>query len=575
MEKSAQEHDSLYQFFIPLTTKKAILFLSLIGFLVYFTILFNGFAWDDYTYIVNNSDIHMLNLLRLFGKSTFNQSGFYRPITAVYFAIIYHFFGLKPFYYHFFQLLLHILNACMLFFIFKRFFPKAMSFVFSLIFLIHPIQVESVAFISASLSELFFFFGISALLLSQKSHKQIYDILISILLLCSALSKETGILFYGIVLINAFFFEKRTIKSLTTYAATSLALYIFIRFSLAHVYLTSDTYIPLGHLTLLQRLVNIPAIFMYYIQTLFYPVTLSIDQLWTVPSLDATGFFIPLFIDCMFIVLLGLVGFFCFRKNKESCKVYFFFLLWFLSGMLLILQVFPLDLTVSDRWIYFPIVGLLGIIGIGFKNAPKPNNSLRYIGICLVSVILIFYAIRTIIRDSNWQSDFAINSHDEKITTNFDLENNLGVDYLAQGQCLQAKVHFAKSVMFSQNDVNLDNLALANACLKHYILAKIEFIKSIHAPSYLVDTSHKHFLALYINVINFFVLDGYSKEGLIYIKLAMNDYPHTSILYHYFAADEYLLGNKQYALIIEKKANSLPQTIGYIDAYSYVLKKHM
>ena len=85
--------------FIPLTNKKAISLIVIIGSIVYFNMLFNGFVWDDKTYIlINNLQAHTLNIFSLIGNNLFNMAGFYRPIPAVYFAATFSLFGYSSFY---------------------------------------------------------------------------------------------------------------------------------------------------------------------------------------------------------------------------------------------------------------------------------------------------------------------------------------------------------------------------------------------------------------------------------------------------------------------------------------------
>src|SRR5579862_9128553 len=84
---------SFKDLFVPFTTAKAITWIIIIGFIVYGNMLFNGFVWDDKTYIVNNIDIRTLNFFQLFGPNSYNSFGFYRPLAAIYFALLYAFFG--------------------------------------------------------------------------------------------------------------------------------------------------------------------------------------------------------------------------------------------------------------------------------------------------------------------------------------------------------------------------------------------------------------------------------------------------------------------------------------------------
>src|SRR5438552_1741257 len=94
---------SLMQFFIPLTTKKAISIIVILGFIVFGNALFNGFVWDDKPFIIRNTDVHSINIAYLFSKNTFNAGGYYRPIPALYFALLYNLFGSQAFFYHFLQ----------------------------------------------------------------------------------------------------------------------------------------------------------------------------------------------------------------------------------------------------------------------------------------------------------------------------------------------------------------------------------------------------------------------------------------------------------------------------------------
>ena len=127
-------HVSFTSLFVPFTTLKAVHYIILIGFLVFGNALFNGFVWDDKTYILNNAGVHTINVIDAFKQNFFNNGGQYRPIPVIYFSILYSFFNTVPFFYHFIQITLHIINALLVFLLFKHAFSKKLAFFFSLIF---------------------------------------------------------------------------------------------------------------------------------------------------------------------------------------------------------------------------------------------------------------------------------------------------------------------------------------------------------------------------------------------------------------------------------------------------------
>ena len=79
MKDTSNSDFSFYDLFTPLTNKKVITFIILIGFAVYFNALFGQFVWDDLNYIINNADITDINLFHLFSKNIYNSGGQYRP----------------------------------------------------------------------------------------------------------------------------------------------------------------------------------------------------------------------------------------------------------------------------------------------------------------------------------------------------------------------------------------------------------------------------------------------------------------------------------------------------------------
>jgi len=406
----------------------------LIGFVVYFPIFFNGFVWDDFLYIVNNTQIHQLNIPVLFGPGLFNSASFYRPLSSVYFALVYAISGQHALLYHVIQLGLHILSTILLFIFFIGFFDVSVAFFLSLVFLVHPINVESVAYIGASQSELYFLPGILALILARSkiiTNRRL--IWIIVLLLLAIFTKETGFLFLFLVIVYRYVFVDKKIKIFLIAGISIIVFYLLARLMVANVGLGMGTFIAIAGLTFSQRLLNIPLIILYYVKIFFFPLILGIWQQWVITSPTIVYFLLP-FVVCLLVIgLLVALILYCkklpivltnivkgkkqqviLRKDHQHFLQLLFFTFWLIIGMGIIIQLVPLDMTVADRWFYFPIVGLLGILGVCIqlvKKSFKIQSRLFLYGAILIICLL---SVRTFIRTFDYKDNLTLFSHDLK-----------------------------------------------------------------------------------------------------------------------------------------------------------------
>jgi protein O-mannosyl-transferase len=547
------EEFSIKRFFIPLTTSKAIHWIIIVGLIVYANMLFNSFLWDDITYITNNPQIHALTLqtfINTFKVNLFNSGGEYRPLTAIYSFLMYSVFGNAQFFYHIFQLCLHITNAVLVFIFLRFFFSKKISLFLSLIFLIHPMQTEAVSFIASIGNPLFFLFGISALILSTKDKVGIGKItVIYLLLFLSSLAKETGILFIFLILFYRLVFHKKQIGAFLLGSSVSLSLYLLFRVVIGGVYLTKIVLTSIARLSLAGRLINIPEIFYYYIKTFFLPVTLSVDQQWVIRKINFSMFYFPLIIDLIFLTGIVILGWYIFKRQKSQFPVYLFFFFWFLIGIGLNLQIFPLDFTVSDRWIYFPMVGLLGLMALFISIVCKHFRKIQTYGYILALVILLFLSVRTIIRNTNWQNQLTLFSHDITIQDNFDSENNLGSAYTQIGNPKLALIHYKKSVSLLPNDTNLYNLGYTYEQLGDTKDARKYYQKV------LADKSSRSTIKLFaFQALGFMFINNEPKTAKQYALSGLQEYHTDGSLYSVLAIRDYQLHDRSDALSAAHKA---------------------
>ena len=127
-----------------------IAFLLVLGAVLYGNSLKTPFLWDEDALITHEPRVHTWSLFpEIFTRPFLTRSpGFalyYRPLITLSFRIDHMFWGFNPFGYHLTNLLFHLLNTLLVYFLFVRFFRNpTLSFFGAFLFLAHPAHVEAV-----------------------------------------------------------------------------------------------------------------------------------------------------------------------------------------------------------------------------------------------------------------------------------------------------------------------------------------------------------------------------------------------------------------------------------------------
>lgn len=538
-------------FFKPLTTLKVVHLIIFIGFVVYGNSLFNGFVWDDLPQFVNNNLYHsILNTKNIFLDHSFT---YYRPIPAIALAGIYTLVGPVAFWYHLFQVTIHIINTIFIYLIFKKFTGRSTSFILCLIFLVHPINVEAVSYVSSLQIIISMFFGLIALLLSYKFRtRSSYGFgLVFLLLLFSLLSKETGFIFVILLIPFIVIDSQRNIllKDLGLPAITlsfaSLA-YIIFRFFVTNTPIDTDftdSPIPIMHASLVERLTSLPKILFFYIQKVIYPSELAISQNWLVKNPNLYNFVIPTMLDTVFFILLLIPAMCLFARRRKQLYTYIFFLILFIFSWGIHWNIIPLDMTVADRWFYFALVGLLGLIGIvvGEINFSK-NQLLKVLIIGFAAVAITLLSIRTMIRNRDWSNSSNLYKHDLKISTeSYDLENFYAYNLLVEKKYDEAYPHIKRSIDLAPKFwVNWENLGV-------YYESKGQIDKSIDAFKTAIR-NNKDYHHAYINLANIYFHYKKPEDVKAFLIVALNEYPNEPSLLYIAGVTDYRLGDKEKAI---------------------------
>jgi len=410
--------------------KKALIFclLSVIGFLVYANCLPNGFILDDELLVVRNPLIHSWGQIpAIFQGSIFSAPYdlMYRPLQILSYNIDYHLWHLQPFGFHLTNIILHILNAILVYLVINALFKEAfLSLAASVLFLVHPAQVSVVAYISGRadiLSACFMLLSLFCLIKFFNAKRKLFFALSLVAALLALFSRENSLLLGLFIILVIFTLSKKPKDYL-------LALpFILLGFSylLLRWFIFSGSALAL-HSSLLSgplRLANFLAILPRYISVLILPLDMHMFR----SSALITGVSILKASLMALFVLLAAVTFVKIRKNKPL----FFGLAWFIVGLLpvfLYLDGYAVlnKALMAESWLYYSSIGF-------FVLAVYLCGRLKTTGRLLCALFVVFYAFLTMVNNRYYKDDIALYNNILSYEPANPLRKALIVAYLKKG----------------------------------------------------------------------------------------------------------------------------------------------
>ena len=380
--------------------------LCVIGISIYANVLNAPFIWDDLATVSENKQItSFFHIKEWFTTSSVSganvpESNLYRPLVKTIDATIFQIFELRPFAYRGLNIILHILNAFLVFCLFSRLkFARTGSVLAALLFLVHPVQVESVTYISGLPDVLAPFFMLSGLLLFM-NRKNLGALGLLILAL---LSKELSIIFFALAGLLAIYkwtsYDKKIksekIKWLCIYAGTTAA-YIILRFTVLNFTGSFHLTIAMQNVyteSLLVRVITFISTLYEYIKLIIFPVDLFFEKIFRPTETLATfkGIF-------GLIIVIGGLGltYNSWIKNKK----FFLGFLWFFICLAPVSGMIVSNAIYTEHWLYMPFIGIL--IGIPFIWEYLKTKKAHAIFLSLFLIITLTLSIRTISRNTEW-----------------------------------------------------------------------------------------------------------------------------------------------------------------------------
>ncbi len=379
--------------------------IAIITFIVFSPALKCGFTnFDDQKFIVRNPLIvsNTIEVKKIFTSIVTDND--YYPVTILSYTFNYQLGKLNPFGFHLWNVLLHVINTLLVFwFIFILTRRKLlMATIVALFFGIHPMHVESVAWLTERKDVLFMFFflfGLITYLRFRESGKWWWYLTTTILLILSCLSKGTAVVFPFILILIDYLMNDKLNKKVFIEKIPLFIISITFLILTYWLHKTGSLQSYSEHKTVVRRIIFASYDFLWYVIKFVIPVNLS--AFYTYPAENAmplTYYLAPFILIC----LTACVYFFM-RKQKE---ILFGFLFYFFS-IVLMLQFIPTgsgEFNMADRYTYLAYIGLLFVIAYFINLMVEKHYHFRHLIIGTLFIYAVIFSYQAYSRTKVWQN---------------------------------------------------------------------------------------------------------------------------------------------------------------------------
>lgn len=444
------------------------LFLVVTTCAVYWQVVtFDYVDYDDPAYVSENPRVLQgLNPENIRWALTANVVANWHPVTLLSLLLDSTIFGPQPWGFHLTNLLLHLACSVLLFLLMVRCTKLIWaSFIVAIAFALHPLHVESVAWISERKDVLSIFFWMLTMLFycQYVQNKKNVSYLLALLFFAFGLMSKPMLVTLPCVLLlwdywplermdvlssqslNPVQLEsKKPLKFLVLEKTPFIILSAII--CVVTIFAQKKTLMSFEAFSFKERLFNALVSYVNYIAKMFYPTNLAVFYPHPQDTLQLYKVIISviiLFSVSLTAVLLG-------RRRKYFLIGW----LWYLGTLVPVIGLVQVsEQAMADRYTYIPYTGLFIILAWGiydfFKTRKNVKRTLIVIAL-LISAILMVCSFR---QASYWKNTYTLFTHALEVTSEKDLVyNQLGVYFAANNKTEKAFEYFNSSLKIRPND---------------------------------------------------------------------------------------------------------------------------
>ncbi len=399
------------------------------------------FTMDDEQYVVNNAHLKApIGETLAWAFTTYDLANWH-PVTWLSHAADVHLFQLDPAGHHDVNVLLHALNALLLFWVLQRATGHTgRSFMVAALFALHPVNVETVAWIAERknvLSMMFFLLALGAYRWYAARPRVGRYAVVAALFALGLMSKPQVITFPFVLLLWDYWPLERLAAS-REWPILLLEKLPLFALSLGSAVLTMKAQSAAGamrYYPFSERLENAVVCYVRYLENALWPSRLAV--FYPHPLLGTLNVSVSL------LLLLAITGFVVYERRKRFLAVGWFWFLGTLVPMIGVIQVG--EQAMADRYAYLSFIGLFLMVCWGVAElAERLRLGAGWLAAPAVAVLLAM-AVLTHRQLDYWSDNVKLWSHMMAVSGGtYEVEENLGVALLESGQSASAMQHFER-----------------------------------------------------------------------------------------------------------------------------------
>lgn len=397
--------------------------------------LFNDFAYDDTTQILQNQFIRDLgNLPKALVTETWYwrvqqdkdpnkqdkpSTPYYRPIFVIYLMLMWKLFGASALGWHVFNIILHLTSVYLAFLVLERVTKDIrLSAIASILFAVHPMRSESVAWISGMTDPLLAVCVLSSFYFYIRYREDRRPKLMAAslgLFFIGAFTKEPAVALpifiavYELFVVNQDESLVKRIKPAIAYSAPFLfvSLFYFVaRYFALGFALNNNNFRSYPSY---QIVLTIPLVIWKYLWLLVWPVDLSLfHSTQMVKSALDLQFVLP---------LAGMIPLAYGLWRLRRSMIARFAILWFAINLLPVmnLSAFSEDFLVQERYVYISSIGFSLLVAIGLAKIPIEKwlrlGNRRAAQVSVLAVLVLLLAGKSFALNTTWKDDMSVWFH--------------------------------------------------------------------------------------------------------------------------------------------------------------------